>query len=938
MKLFRLIVCFLIVCSFFTAQAQEKYSKVKFYPPKENVKRSALMGLLQIDHFYNDEDGGIIAEISQADVNKLKATGNRFEIMIDNVEADLLSKNKTYFDNRKRGLIQMDGSPVGTGNTSRVAIEQTGKTAANVIATPAAFQVQSGSPNLGGYYTFAQMNTAMNALVAAYPALASKTSLGTTLGGNNIWCIKISDNVATDEANEPEVLFIGLQHAREAIGGSSMIFLMQYLCEQYSVDPKIKDLVNNREIYIIPCMNADGWEYNRTTSSNGGGNWRKNRKVIASGQYGVDLNRNWGIDWANCPGGDLSCGDPSAVSTNDTYWGTAAFSELETQAIRAFVKTRNFVSMIDQHAYGPYYSLPFGRPSLHTGSDTLTIMDQQYYTQIPSLMGRYNGMRAGNSIQSVGYEVAGGVKDWMLKGEIGVGTKGKVYGMTGEGGYGAAAATFWPPAAQIINLCRGMTFQNLQLLFAAGSYVDIQDKSDIAVTAINGNFNFSVQRLGIGDAQVTVSLIPLENIQSVGSPVVISSMPVYNQITNGSISYNLFPALGTGQRVKYILNVATGGYTYADTITKFYNPTQLFYDDMETAGSFATNWTSTSDVTDKWAYTALSSFGGTKSITESPASNYTTSSTRTLQYKNTFSLTGSTAAYLTFWTKHRAENFRDKLQVQVSTNGTTWIPVEGSTTVEEPGTLEGSTINGSPALTGVRSDWTNEVYNLSAYNGAAALSLKFVFTSDSDPSTFFYERDEGFYLDNIKVVMSNAVFSNLLPINFIKFYGNLSGKKIGLNWEAVTDKTHNYFEVEKSADAISFTTIGKVTSGAPFNFTDYAPYNGNNYYRIREVDMDGKITYSKIINVPYNAGKAGLLVYPNPVTDLLRVKINDRSTGSVDIKITDVQGRIVYTAADIENTGNEIKINTHSFMPQVYIMKVTGKQGDIIGIERFIKH
>ena len=102
--------------------------------------------------------------------------------------------------------------------------------------------------------------------------------------------------------------------------------------------------------------------------------------------------------------------------------------------------------------------------------------------------------------------------------------------------------------------------------------------------------------------------------------------------------------------------------------------------------------------------------------------------------------------------------------------------------------------------------------------------------------------------------------------------------------------------------------------------------------------MDGKVTYSKIINIPYNEGKAGVLIYPNPVTDLLQLKINDRSTGNVDIKITDAQGRVVYTATDVENNGNEIKINTHAFIPQVYILKVTGKQGDIISIEKFIKH
>lgn len=956
MKPIRAVVCLLFAFSCFSLQAQEKYSRVKFYPPQDNAKKASLLALLQIDHLMYNNDGGVEVELGTSDIKKLKATGYKYEILADDVVADLLAQNKDYFEKRKKGLIKMDGSPSkGANLTSRVALEEPGSVINTIIPTPAAFTVQSGSPNMGGYYTLAQMNAAMDALVAAYPAIAKKTTFsGTTVNGNTISYIKISDNVNSDES-EPEVLFMGLQHAREAIGGSSMIFLMQYLCERYSVDQNIKDLVDNREIFIIPCMNPDGWEYNRSTNPNGGGLWRKNRKVIASGQYGVDLNRNWSVDWANCPSGDLSCGDPSATTSNDTYWGSSSFSEYETQTVRAFVKTRNFVSMIDQHAYGPYYSLPFGRPSLHTGVDTLTPMEQAYYTQVPALMGRYNGMRAGNSIQSVGYEVAGGVKDWMLRGEIGVGTKGKVYGMTGEGGYGTTSATgtFWAPAAQIVNLCKGMVYQDLQMAYAAGSYADLQDVSDIAVTSLSGSFNFTAQRLGLTDAPVTVTLVPLENIKTVGSPVTISSMPTYNQITSGSINYTLYPALGTGQRIKFIWKVTTGGTTYADTITKFYNPTTLLYDDMEST-TFATNWLNTATgtpasgfgynyITGNWSFTTGTAYGygGGKALSESGGgTNYTTRSQKICQYKTNFNLTGSTAAFLSFWTRHRAENFRDKMQVQVSANGgSSWTAVAGSTTVQEPGVLEVSTINGQPALTGIRPDWTHELYDLSAYNNTAALMLRFVFTSDNDPSTFAYELDEGFFLDNINVVKSNATFVNLLPINFITFTGSLQpGKKIGLYWEAVTDKNHAYFDVEKSADGISFNSIGKVSTGAPFNFTDYAPFNGNNYYRIKEVDIEGKVTYSKVINVPYNAGKLNVSIYPNPVTDLLQVKLNDRTTGNVDINISDLQGRVVYTATDVENNGSEIKINTHGLTPQVYVLKVTGKQGGIVAIEKFIKN
>jgi len=407
-----LILVFFIVSLPFT-HAQEKYSTVRIYAPADKTQRAQLIGLLQVDHFQQVENGAIVVEISSRDIARLRLTPYKYDIIIDDVAKDLKIANDRYYKSIAAGAGQ---------DQQRLAFEETGKAVDNIIIKPNDFVVQ---PTFGGYYSFAQMETAMNQLITKYPALASKTSLGQSHEGRDIWCIKISDNVATDETNEPEVLFIGVQHAREAIGGSSMIFLMQYLCQAYSTDTRVRDLVDNREVYIIPCMNPDGWEYNRNNGGAGSG-WRKNRRDNAGSSFGVDLNRNWGIDWSNCSAPIV--GDPTSCGSNDpfddTYYGPSAFSEPETQAIRDFTYSHHLVAMIDQHSYGPYYSLPFGRPSLP--SNTMLAADDKFYTYVSSAMGNYNGMRAGNSPQALGYEVAGGVKDWMLKGNIGTGTKGKV--------------------------------------------------------------------------------------------------------------------------------------------------------------------------------------------------------------------------------------------------------------------------------------------------------------------------------------------------------------------------------------------------------------------------------------------------------------------------------------------------------------------------------
>jgi hypothetical protein len=566
-------------------------------------------------------------------------------------------------------------------------------------------------------------------------------------------------------------------------------------------------------------------------------------------------------------------------------------------------------------------------------------MEQQWYTAIPALMGKYNGMRAGNSFQALGYEVAGGVKDWMLKGEIGPGINGGqkygILGMTGEGGYGTTgAATFWPPASAIVTLCKGMTYQNLQMIYSAGSYVDIQDNSDIEVTATSGNFSFRIKRLGIENQPVTVTLVPVLNVAAVGSPVTVTTLNNYYDIYTGNISYTLPAAMTNGQMLRYAWRVETAGYSWSDTITKIYNPNTLFYDNMET-GAVGTNWV----VSAGWNYVADSGYAASRALTESPGTSYPANITtaRTARYNGTFNLTSATAAYLTFLTRHRAENFHDKVQVQFSTNGTTWTAISGKTTVREPGTNEGSTINGNPSLTGVQPDWVKEEFNLSAFLGFPAVQFRFAFTSDAT-SSFYAAQDEGFYFDELKVVSTNA-FLQTLAVKFIEFTGKmLPDNTIGLNWIAETDQKHRHFEVEKSTDRINFTSIGTVTPGNPNQFIDRFPVVGNNYYRIKGVDVDGKNEYSKIINIVYNPSLQSFLLYPNPVAEDVNFRINTGSPERISIQITDMSGRVVHTQQVTSGTiATEHKINVKHLAPDAYLFKAVNSKNEILGVQKFLK-
>ena len=903
---------------FLSGHAQEKYSKVKIPVTSAGIKNFVYSNL-NLDH-YEHNGNVIIAVLNTAEMNRLRQSGHPFEVLIDDVVSYTTALNKNAIPENNLAAFQ---------STSCQKIGA-------IINTPASFGT-GGTLRLGasaanpGYFKYAEMINEMDALAVAYPSLVTVYSIGNSANGTAIKGVKISHSVPAD--NKPEVLYTGLQHAREAIGGTSLIFFMEYLAENYNSDNRVKELLDNRQLYIIPCLNPDGYSFNYGGSSSsypvtGGGLWRKNRRNTGGGSanIGVDLNRNYGIDWGNCTGASSACGTND--KTDDTYYGPSAFSEPETQALRDFVYTKHFVNAIDQHCYGPYYSLPYGRPSLHA---PLNHLDSAYYTYIPALMGLYNGHRAGNSPETVNYEVAGGIKDWLLMGDIGTGTKGKIYGMTGEAGGG----DFWAPVSQIIQLCKENCFQNLQLAFAAGAYYDIEDKNDIGITKDSGYFNFRVRRVGLGADPVTVSLVPIHNVQYVGSPIT-KTLTNYYDILEDSIQYTLPPTFVCGQTIQFAWKVESGGITTYDTVTKFYNPIALIGDDME--GSFATNWVANPTGVNGWGFSNGAALSGSYSMTESPNGNYTTSSTRTVTYARSIDLIDASSAYLSFWVKHRAENFRDKLQIQVSHDSSTWTAICGSNTVQEDNTTNGGTLGGLPALTGIRENWTRELFDISNYAGDPTVYFRFKFTSDADLSAFAFDKDDGFNIDDLKFVKTTNITT--LAVKFGSFNAQLlMNNVVRLDWEAYVDQQHDHFEVQRmDSKNNSFTTIQTLATPPPYNTLDNAPQEGINYYRIKEVDKGGLVYYSNVIKITVK-NNVITTIYPNPVRKELSIKIRNNITkDNYTLRICDATGRTVYDQTKMIETGsNEIKINVDTLPVGVYFLKIINSKNELVSTEKFIK-
>jgi murein tripeptide amidase MpaA len=181
------------------------------------------------------------------------------------------------------------------------------------------------------FHTYAEVKTDIDAIVAARPGIAERFSMGVSYEGRQIWGIKISDNVAVDE-NEPEVFVVAQVHANERASGEMALYLLNLLVDGYGSDTRVTDIVNSREIWIVPMANPDGAEYDM--SDGVFRHWRKNRQPIpGSSEIGIDLNRQFGFKWNCCGGGS---NNPAAPK----YRGPEPWYAPETRAYRDFILGR----------------------------------------------------------------------------------------------------------------------------------------------------------------------------------------------------------------------------------------------------------------------------------------------------------------------------------------------------------------------------------------------------------------------------------------------------------------------------------------------------------------------------------------------------------------------------------------------------------------------
>ncbi len=678
---------------------QSNYQKVQIFLEGRSLRILAEAGL-EVDHGLSAEQKWLINDYSEEELATVRQLGFRYKVLQDDVASWYARQDRP-------------SELVNVGNRSFGACD--GKVPGDYpYTTPS--QYEPGS--MGGYFTYEEMLSVLDLMAKRYPNIISQRENipgFTTQKGNQIFYVRMSDDISKKDPKKPKVLYTALHHAREPNSLSQMLFYLWYLLENYGKDDTVDRILRETELYFVPCINPDGYLQNQSTHPNGGGMWRKNMWVDGSGNLkGVDLNRNysyfWGVDNAG------SSGNPNS----QTFRGPSAFSEPETQAIRYLCLEVPFAVALNYHTFGNYLIHPWGYNDEPTSEDAL-------FKAMGSVMNRESGFLMGTGVETVGYLVNGDSDDWMYGENTG---KPAIYSMTPEVG-----PSFWPPAADIDQLNKSCVWMNLSTALLTLSYYTAEERVlSKYVTPEFQKIAVRVSRAGLRDGASTVTLTSATEGVSVIQPNREIRLAA-GESENLLFDVEVDAARNYETGIEFLLVTNNEGLLTTQSIRKEWLPAPLrtvFTENINNIQAFSTStWESTTQcVSPPFA------------LTDSESGTYKSNEQVTVTLTKPVDLSGASKAVLTYYAKWDIESQYDFAQVGASTDSIDFIPLCGKYT-------RAGGVNqdfNSPVYDGMQSEWVKEEVDLNLFAGQEKVWIRFQLVSDE------YAEKDGFYFDELEVL------------------------------------------------------------------------------------------------------------------------------------------------------------------------------------------
>ena len=175
-----------------------------------------------------------------------------------------------------------------------------------------------------------------------------------------------------------------------------------------------------------------------------------------------------------------------------------------------------------------------------------------------------------------------------------------------------------------------------------------------------------------------------------------------------------------------------------------------------------------------------------------------------------------------------------------------------------------------------------------------------------------------------------------MPVDIISFKAQKNGNKARLDWRVGTESNVAGYVIERSGNGVNFSNIGFVsaTASPSYTFTDESLLSGQNFYRLKTVDLDATFKFSSIIRVNGLNTGAFVKVFPNPASDRLYVQHTDAAT-KAQLRVIGIDGRVVQSIRIAENTAQTI-LDISSIAPGVYHVIYDWGNGERM-TQKFIK-
>lgn len=169
----------------------------------------------------------------------------------------------------------------------------------------------------------------------------------------------------------------------------------------------------------------------------------------------------------------------------------------------------------------------------------------------------------------------------------------------------------------------------------------------------------------------------------------------------------------------------------------------------------------------------------------------------------------------------------------------------------------------------------------------------------------------------------------VLTVQFISFTAQKRGESVVLSWKTASERNSSRFEVERSVNGTAFTTIGTVaasgntSSVVSYSFNDMQPVKGTNFYRLKQVDVDGTFDYSVTVSIKFDKNGT-VILSPNPVKNVLNIQLQ-QGNQFTSASVFDATGKLI---SKQNITGLQFQITTQNLPKGWYTLRLDGKESE----------